>query len=275
MDINLYRNRYSKESYTTTQLNKVLEIIRTQSVDVPKEKRTGVVYATTTHKGRLHEDIANYTGMAFIDIDDCINPKEVKDFFVSINNTKAVWYSSRGNIHALIKIPLCKTKEEFKLRYEKLADDIKAEIGELGTFDKSASNPTAIAWLSSDSEIFINDNPETYHAIYEAKPKPVFKKPILKPHNEASTNWCINKARDWFNGITSNGYPQVVSFSRTLGGYSGGGYIGTDIAIQTIKALIESNSYLNSNDSSGTLKTYLKSAISSFNKGVDEPLEWN
>jgi len=46
-------------------------------------------------------------------------------------------------------------------------------------------------------------------------------------------------------------------------------------AKETIQQLINSNQYLNSKDSSGSLETYLKGAIASFNKGLENPLEWN
>ena len=59
------------------------------------------------------------------------------------------------------------------------------------------------------------------------------------------------------------------------GGYCATGKIEESLAKETIQQLINSNQYLNSKDSSGSLETYLKGAMASFNKGLENPLEWN
>ncbi|MDC1362670.1 hypothetical protein N8229_01350 [Flavobacteriaceae bacterium] len=257
------------------ELTTVFNTIKTNKPTIPKSERLGVVYASKSSKGRKHEHIESYTGMAFIDVDDCTHPKEVKNLFKAIDCTLACWYSSSGNVHALIKIPICTTKDEFKRRYTLLASDLRHEIGSWGHLDGITTNPTQLAFMSSDADIYINDAPTTYNGIYMPTPKKVVRMLKFQKYSDASTNWCIDKAQLWFNGIDINGYPQVLKYAHTIGGWSASGKIEESLAKETIKQLINSNQYLNSKDSSGSLETYLTGAMASFNKGLENPLEWN
>jgi hypothetical protein len=275
MKLNIYKNKLKKEYFTILKLDEIFHLIRTNKTDLPKTDRLGVVYASTSTKGRKHEDIDTYTGMAFIDVDDCTHPKEVKNLFKEIDCTLACWYSSSGNVHALIKIPVCTTKDEFKRRYTLLASDLRHEIGSWGHLDGITTNPTQLAFMSSDAEIYINDAPTTYNGIYMPTPKKAVRMLKFQKYSDASTNWCIDKAQEWFNGIDTDGYPQVLKYAHTIGGWSASGKIQEAVAKETIQQLINSNQYLNSKESSGSLETYLTGAIASFNKGLENPLEWN
>jgi hypothetical protein len=66
-----------------------------------------------------------------------------------------------------------------------------------------------------------------------------------------------------------------LRYAITLGGWSSAGYIEPSEALDVLKTLTQSNPYLNSRDSSGSMETYLKAAESSFNKGLEQPLKWN
>ena len=275
MKLNIYKNRLQKEHFTTLTIDEIFHLIRTNRGDTPKNERLGVVYASTSSKGRKHEDIETYTGIAFIDVDNCRRPTFVKMLFQELDCTIACWYSSSGNVHALIKIPVCKSKDEFKRRYSLLVKDLKEEIDDWGQIDEITSNPTQLAFMSSDAEIFVNDAPVSYEGIYLPTPIKMVRKLKFHYNSDASTNWCINKAKEWFNGIDTNGYPQVLRYSITIGGWCASGKIDEFTARQTIEQLIKGNPYLNSKNSSGSLTTYLSGAMASFSKGLDMPLEWN
>tara|TARA_B110000037_G_C16870781_1_gene403959 strand:+ start:155 stop:397 length:243 start_codon:yes stop_codon:yes gene_type:complete len=75
--------------------------------------------------------------------------------------------------------------------------------------------------------------------------------------------------------INTNGYPQLLKYSRALGGYSSGGYISYDNALDTLLTAVNNNEYMNSKNSSGTLKTYLKASESAFKIGIEEPINWD
>lgn len=275
MKLNIYKNRLQKEYFTTLTTDEIFHLIRTNKSDIPKNERLGVVYASTSSKGRKHEDIDTYTGIAFIDVDNCRRPTFVKMLFQELDCTIACWYSSSGNVHALIKIPVCKSKDEFKRRYSLLVKDLKEEIDDWGQIDEITSNPTQLAFISGDAEIFVNDAPVSYEGIYLPTPIKMVRKLKFHYNSDASTNWCINKAKEWFNGIDTNGYPQVLRYSITIGGWCASGKIDEFTARQTIEQLIKGNPYLNSKNSSGSLTTYLSGAMASFSKGLDMPLEWN
>ena len=275
MKLNIYKNRLQKEHFTTLSIDEIFHLIRTNKGDMPKNERLGVVYASTSTKGRKHEDIDTYTGMAFIDVDNCKKPTFVKMLFQELDCTIASWYSSSGNVHALIKIPVCKSKDEFKRRYSLLVKDLKEEIDDWGQIDEITSNPSQLAFMSSDAEIFVNDAPVSYEGIYLPTPIKMVRKLKFHYNSDASTNWCIDKAQNWFNGIDTNGYPQVLKYSYTIGGWCASGKIDEFVARQTIEQLVKVNQYLNSKNSSGSLTTYLSGAMASFSKGLDMPLEWN
>lgn len=275
MKLNIYKNRLQKEHFTTLSIDEIFHLIRTNKGDIPKNERLGVVYASTSSKGRKHEDIDTYTGIAFIDVDNCKRPTFVKMLFQELDCTIACWYSSSGNVHALIKIPVCKSKDEFKRRYNLLVKDLKEEIDDWGQIDEITSNPTQLAFMSSDAEIFVNDAPVSYEGIYLPTPIKMIRKLKFHYNSDASTNWCIDKAQEWFNGIDTNGYPQVLRYAITIGGWCASGKIDEFTARQTIEQLIKGNPYLNSKNSSGSLTTYLSGAMASFSKGLDMPLEWN
>ena len=276
MKLNIYKNRFSQGFESSIELTKVFELISTKESDVPKDDRLGIVYASTSSKGRKHEDILTFTGIAFIDVDNCSQPKKVKELFKSISCTIATWYSTSGNVHALIKIPICVSKDEFKLRYKLLTDDLRELVNDWGEIDTITTNPTQLAFISHDADLFINSEPQTFKGIYKPRPpKKVTSNTMVSPSTESSARWCVDKATEWFNSITTNGYPQVLRSAMTLGGWSGHGYISETEALQTLKYLIESNAYLTSKDSSGSVQTYIKGAESSFYEGVTKPLEWD
>ena len=111
MNVDIYENKYSTSVYKKMDINHVFETIKSNSSKVKKEDRLGAVYASSSSKGRKHEYIKNFTGLAFIDIDNCSDPKKVKAEFMNIDCTFATWFSSSGNVHSLIKIPISKDKD--------------------------------------------------------------------------------------------------------------------------------------------------------------------
>ena len=187
MKLNIYKNRLQKEHFTTLSIDEIFHLIRTNRGDTPKNERLGVVYASTSLKGRKHEDIDTYTGIAFIDVDNCRRPTFVKMLFQELDCTIACWYSSSGNVHALIKIPVCKSKDEFKRRYSLLVKDLKEEIDDWGHIDEITSNPTQLAFISSDAEIFVNDAPVSYEGIYLPTPIKMVRKLKFHYNSDAST----------------------------------------------------------------------------------------
>ncbi|MBT3871266.1 MAG: hypothetical protein HOF75_01385 [Flavobacteriaceae bacterium] len=274
MILNRYKNKYATTNKEIA-LKEIFENIRTHNINQKKADRRGIVYATRSNNGRQHEDIKTFTSLIFIDIDNCSNSQKVKEIFTQITHTVAVWYSTSGNVHALIKIPICKNVDEFKRRYKSLIKVIDPYIKDYGLLDTITSNPTQLAFESYDKEIFIRtNNVVTYNGIEKKKRKKTIK-PFLNDPTDSRERWVIDWIRNKILEINTNGYPQLLKYSRALGGYSSGGYIGYDNALATLLTAVNNNEYMNSSNSSGTLKTYLKGAEASFKFGIEEPLKWN
>ncbi len=275
MKLNIYKNRYSSECEYKAELKHIFETIKSDLLLDVKEKRFGVVYATTSLKGRKHEHIESFTGLVFIDVDKCTNAVKVKSLFQELDCTVATWFSSSGNVHALIKIPVCKSIDEYKRRYALLTEDLRSEIGDMGLVDNATSNPTQLAFISHDKELYVNTSAEEYEGMYLPNKPRKNRTIVFDMYNSNSTKWCVDKVNQWFSGINSNGYPQVLKYSVTLGGWASAGYIKEKDAENLLQSLIKGNAYLNSTDSSGTLQTYLNASLSAFKEGLKTPLHWH
>ena len=179
MKLNIYKNRLQKEHFTTLTIDEIFKLIRTTKSDIPKNERLGVVYASTSAKGRKHEDIEHILVWHLLMWTTAKNQSWLRLLFQELDCTIACWYSSSGNVHALIKIPVCKSKDEFKRRYSLLVKDLKEEIDDWGHIDEITSNPTQLAFISSDAEIYINEAPVSYEGIYLPTPPQIVRKAKL------------------------------------------------------------------------------------------------
>ena len=274
MKINQYKKKTSLSSFRSLELNSIFQNIKTNNIDTQKSERRGNVFAATTSKGRKHEDIKTFTGLLFIDLDNCIDHVEVKQFFIQLDHTVAVWYSSSGkNVHALIKIPICKDIAEFKRRHKAFLKQVKPYIKTLAIIDTITSNPTQLAFESYDPKIYVNTNPITFQNI-APKPKKIKPPKVIPMATTKTEEYCSRWLIDSIASITTNGYPQLLKYAQTIGGYSSGGYISQSLAKETLIRCIESNPYFNSNESQGSISTYLKGGIASFENGLTKPLVW-
>jgi hypothetical protein len=274
--IDYYENAFAKEKTASRLLNEVLKSIKNDTNNKRKIKRKGNVFASFTNLGRLHINIVGYTGLLFMDIDDCTDHKKVKEFFISLEHTVASWYSSSGkNVHALIKIPLCTSKKEFKRRHKAFSQVIEPYLKDIAILDSITSNPTQLAFESYDPEIYINKDEAIDFNRITRKPRKVKVSKIPVSGTDNQEQWCIDWVQDRFNSITTIGYPQVLKTSYTLGGFCSGGYIGSTTALELLCNCINNNPYLNSSESSGSICTYQKGAKSSFEAGLKEPIFWD
>ncbi len=277
LEIDQYLKKEAIKKWKTTSLELILEGTRLNNIDSPKNRRKANVFATRSNLGRKHKDIKEFTGLMFIDIDKCKDQIAVKELFIQIDNTVAVWYSSSGkNVHALIKIPICSSVDEYKRRYNAFIQLLEPYLKKLAKIDKITANPTQLAFESFDPCIFINDAPMEFELkLPESKPRREIQiNSIANPTNN-SEQWCIKWLEKKMNNVVDNGYTQLLSISRTFGGYCSGGYINKDIAIDLLKNAVRTNNYLNGSSSSGTLKTYLKGAEGAFINGESDPLTWD
>ena len=276
MKIDNYDNRYSKQFTKQVELYEVFNNIKYHNISAPKNERKAYVFCSTSNLGRKHENIISFTGLLFIDLDNCNGlHNEMKSLVCGLPYCIACWFSSSGrNVHALIKIPISQTVKEFKSRYSAFKILLNSKLPKGVILDDTASNPTQLAFESTDSNIFLSDNAQIFterEVITKPPPPKTQTKTSSTSHRE---QWCIKWIQSRINSIDTNGYPQVLAYCKTLGGYSGAGYISETTAKEIIEQSIKSNTYLNSKDSSGSLKTYLKGGEGSFLSGTSSPIEW-
>jgi len=274
MQIDQYNKKTSTRKSKSVPIEAIFENIRTNNINTPKVERKGNVFSATTKLGRKHEDLETFTGLLFMDMDNCLDHEAVKEFFIELEHTVAVWYSSSGtNVHALIKIPISKDIDEFKRRHKAFLNKVKPYINDLAIIDSITSNPTQLAFESYDPDIFVNDNPIQFTEIKRKPPVRKLPKVITMPTTKQEEK-CIKWIKLRIGEINTNGYPQVLKYAQTLGGYCGSYKISQSLAEETLKQCIESNAYLNSDESQGTIRTYLKAGLDSFRDGLKKPLEW-
>ena len=215
-------------------------------------------------KWRSLKNITFFTGLLVLDFDH-LEKNEAEKFkqvlFDSCSFIIACWLSpSKHGIKALVKIPICKTVDEFKSYF--LA--IENEIGTLKGFDKTAKNCVQDLFLSYDIDLLQRDNPTTWTKQYF---EPIKERVNIPIHTNDKTNIIVNIVVKKINEITITGHYILRAVSFALGGYVGAGYITESDAIYLIERCIEANTYLSTKSS-----TYKKTAFTMIKKGIMHPL---
>lgn len=236
-----------------------------------KEGLYGFTPPVFVSNGRKYEYVQNYTGLAILDFDKIDNATEFKEFiFNEYKHIIAAWFSpSMKGIKALVKIPIVKTKAEFKTYSYGLSAEFEVYKG----FDIVVNNAVLLTFIGWDKDILIRDNPETWtqkgEKINDFELKPI--KAIYNPTiTSKQSEWVINWYSNTINSINDNGHPQVRDNSITLGGYVGSGYLSMFDAINLSESLISSNGYLRKGVSG-----YQKTARQSIQLGMTKPLTFN
>jgi hypothetical protein len=255
------------------ELAEVFEEIRSNK-DLPEKLDRKMVLYSSNVRYRHVKEIKNYTGLLFIDIDKPANPAEIKSFFIKHLHTVAVWYSASKGIHALIKIPIVKEVEEFKRRFDLYTKILDQNLKNC-IIDRATANPIQCAFINYDPEIYVNPDPVEFTGINPAPEKKERVVNSLGDNVSSGTEmWTIKRMTELFNEIVDNGFPQVRSLGRTLGGWCATSKISEDKALELLEELVNDNNYLTGGDSGGSIDLYVNTALSAFELGLLEPLEW-
>jgi len=276
MEINQYGNLKATKSFRTVDIEQIFQNIRSNNIGTPKHKRIGNVFATRTNHGRQYKNIKDFTGLMFVDLDDCTDASFVKNIMKRLNVTRATWYSSSGNVHTLIKIPVCNTVDEYKRRFKAFAKAIEPYVGEYCKIDHITVIATQLAFESYDPNIYINSTAlEFTYILPEPKPEPIKIYDFETNPTSSREKWIIDWIYKEIPFISHPGYTQLLGYSKSLGGYISGGYISKEVAWRHLEQAVNQNTYFNSRESSGSMATYQKGAIGSMEAGMNEPLCWD
>jgi hypothetical protein len=219
---------------------------------------------------RCYADIDAFTGLLTVDFDglDSDYANEFKSaLFNQYKFIICAWLSaSHKGVRALIKIPIAKNVDDFKLYF----NAIEQELGIYNGFDIAPKNCVLPMFMSYDTDILSRNDYSTFTKKY--KPLEIIPIPQYFVINDPSTVERIIQST--VNKINFNGHPQLRAISFALGGYVASGYIAQIEAIQLINNCIESNGYL-SRQTNGLKMSdvYKKTAKEMIIKGQTKPLD--
>jgi hypothetical protein len=219
---------------------------------------------------RCYADIETFTGLLTVDFDG-LEPDYADEFKSALFNEYkfiiCAWLSaSHKGVRALIKIPIAKSVEEFKLYF----NAIEQELGIYNGFDIAPKNCVLPMFMAYDTDILFRSDYSTFTKKY----KPIESTPVPQYFviNDPTTIERI--IQSGVNKINSNGHPQLRAISFALGGYVASGCINYTSATNLINSCIESNAYLNrQTDGLKMSDVYKKTAKEMIIKGQTKPLD--
>jgi len=260
---------------TKDLLNKIVKASKNEDKKLKSELKKRLYSFTPcviVDKQRTYESIIYYTGLAVLDFDKIDNVIEFKEFlFNEYKQIIAAWLSpSKKGIKALVKIPIVKTKEEFKSYSWGLSAEMEIYKG----FDIVVNNAVLLTFIGYDKDILIRDNAEMWtkkgiqiNSFDLSKVKPFVQKDNVTSNQ---TDWVVNLVKEKINNIYDNGHPTLRGVSVMLGGYVSGGYVSQLDAIHLMENLIMSNRYLQKGVSG-----YIKTAKQAIYLGMKKPLSFD
>jgi len=219
---------------------------------------------------RRYSDILSFTGLMVLDFDfktkTFEHSLEFKEILKNYNFIHSAWLSSSGKgVRAFVKIPICKSVDEFKSYFNYI--HYKHELGSVDGFDKAPDNAVLPLFISYDKDLYINEDSiilkQTYIAPITPYKAPIFTNNTIGVYNPKAVHTILLQN---LNKITDNGHRPLRAISYTLGGYVSYGYIYKEEAIEMICKIIESHYYLKKN-----IKTYQTTARTMIIKGMCNP----
>lgn len=220
---------------------------------------------------RRYMDITEFTGLMPLDFDHLPSVGTAKDLknylFETYDFIIAAWLSpSARGVRALVRIPQCKTVNEYKAYYHALStNEMRQYIG----FDLAPQNPVLPLFLSYDPLLRHRENAWWWQEKYM---------PLIAPNipqykydqTPVLTTKSFNIVRKCIDAIVDNGHPQLRAAAYTLGGFVAANYLMASQAEEFIISLIHSNAYLSQKPD-----VYIKTAKEMISKGMGSPLYLN
>lgn len=260
---------------TRQLLKKIEQAAKNNDIKLKSELKKHL-YAFTpdvvVKKRRTYEDVIKYTGLLVLDFDKINNSINFKEYlFNTYSCVIAAWISpSKKGVKALVKIPIVKTKKEFKSYSWGLSAEMEVYKG----FDLVVNNAVLLLFIGYDKDILIRNNPDTWTKKgIQINSFDLSKVKDFKPNDNITDKqslWVIDWFKKGINSIYDNGHPTLRSYCVALGGYSSGGYISLFDAINLAESQVTQNSYLQKG-----ISGYQKTAKQSIIFGTSKPLTFD
>jgi len=258
-----------------TLLGKIADASKNKDTKLKAELKKGL-YAFTpdviVDGSRKYDNIIEYTGLATLDFDKIDNAIEFKEFlFSEYKEIIAAWISpSKKGVKALVRIPIVKSKKEFKSYSWGLSAEMEIYKG----FDIVVNNAVLLVFIGYDEDILIRKDAKIWNKkgiqinSFDLSQVKTFT-PSQKITDKQS-EWVINWFKEGVSMINDNAHPQIRSYSVALGGYVAGGYISQYDAINLAESMISQNNYMQKG-----VAGYYKTARQAIILGTNKPLKFD
>jgi len=224
-------------------------------------------------KRRAYNNITHFTGLIVLDFDGIevkMNAVKLKTFlFETYPFIVSSFISPSGAVKCIIRIPKAKDINEYKSYHRAINEHFKQYKG----WDDTTKNAVLIMYYTYDKNILIRDDAIIFEKKIEKTPS-LMHNIITKAPPPSLTNLNFNRRRvisyieTIFNGIISNGHPQVIRLSSKLGSFSKFYNLNPIEMQQWMFSNIEKNHYLSKDPNN-----YKKTAKRFFEEGYLNPLQ--
>lgn len=218
--------------------------------------------------GRCYDNITGFTGLMVLDFDNLENAPAFKQFlFDAIPSIIAAYLSpSKKGCKFIVKIPICKTTNEFKSYFYGMAYYLDKYEG----FDPSTQNCILPLYLSIDPDLLYREDAETWTkkgAKLDEFKVHVGEIEVLENVSERDKRSVRNILNRSMDKIVDSGHYIVRSTALCGGGYAASGYLTQEEVQDILFTAIENNSYLQKNT-----RGYKMTAKEMILKGMKSPL---
>lgn len=241
-------------------------------MDLKHKLKSKLYYFTpcvqTDGNGRCYANITGFTGLMVLDFDKLDDAPAFKKFlFDAIPSIVVAYLSpSKKGCKFIVKIPVCKTTDEFKSYFYGMAYFLEKYEG----FDPSTQNCILPLYLSIDPDLLCRDNAETWTKkgvkLDEFKVH-VGEIEVLENVSERDKDSVRKILTRSMDKIVDSGHYIVRSTSLCGGGYAASGYLTQEEVEDILFTAIENNSYLQKNT-----RGYKMTAKDMIQKGMKSPL---
>lgn len=219
-------------------------------------------------EGRGYKNIVSFNGLAVLDFDHIENAAQFKKYIFENHKfiIAAFLSPSKKGVKFIVRIPVVNSVEDFKSYYFGLGILFDKYKG----WDGSGQNCVLPLFLSTDQDILIREDAELFDS--RGKKNDFFSAEMVNISDikieEGDKGRILENIRKAIDAISSNGHPQLIAATISLGGYVGANYLTMQEAESFIFSLIESSSYLKKG-----IAGYKKTASTALQKGTQKPIK--
>ncbi|MCK9281789.1 MAG: DUF3987 domain-containing protein [Melioribacteraceae bacterium] len=200
-------------------------------------------------KKRTDNELIEYSGLICLDIDKIDNPEELKQRLIKSKLPIVLMFNSPSG-HGLKVVLLSSDDERNHLKYFEYYQSYFRQYYGI-VIDKSCKNISRTCFMSYDKEVYYKDPNEMEE---------------IKLDDETS-KFILSKASDYIlSAKDGEKHHKLLNISRLLGGYSAGGLISADKAINALETFIIERGNIDN------LELAKKTIRDGFTNGIRNPL---